>query len=63
MAVRALHERIQGMDQVDQESLSGWETFVPDEKRFLSVYPWLGQKKMASDYIGKIAQWVDRRQR
>ena len=51
------------MDQVDLESLSGWETFVPDDKRYLSVYPWLGQKKMAADYISKSAQWVDRGQR
>ena len=57
----ALQQRIQVMDQVDLEQLPGWETFVPDEKRFLSVYPWFGQKKMAAEYIGKSAQWVDRR--
>ena len=63
LAATALQQRFQAMDQVDLEGLPGWETFVPDEKRFLSVYPWFGEKKLAAEYIGKTAQWVDRRQR
>ena len=47
----------------DVESLVGWETFTPDEKQFLMVYPWFGEKKMAAEYIGRDAQWYDRRQR
>ena len=27
------------------------------------VYPWFGEKKMTAEYIGRNAQWFDRRQR
>ena len=63
LAVQDFTRRIEAMDQVDLESLQGWDSFTPDQKRFLAVYPWFGQKKTASEYIGHNKQWVDRNQR
>ncbi len=63
LAVRDFTRRIETMDQVDLESLAGWDSFTPDQKRFLAVYPWFGQKKTAAEYIGHNKQWVDRNQR
>ena len=63
LMAKALRDRVAAMDNADAESLPGWETFTPDEKQFLMVYPWFGEKKMAAEYIGRNAQWFDRRQR
>ncbi len=63
LMAKALRNRVMAMDNADAESLPGWETFTPDEKQFLMVYPWFGEKKMAAEYIGRNAQWFDRRQR
>ena len=63
LAVQDFTQRIEAMDQRDLESLAGWDSFTPDQKRFLAVYPWFGQKKTASEYIGHNKQWVDRNQR
>jgi len=63
LAVQDFTQRIDAMDQVDLESLAGWDSFTPDQKRFLAVYPWFGQKKTAAEYIGHNKQWVDRNQR
>ena len=63
LRVIALRDRVEAMDKADAESLPGWGTFTPDEKQFLMVYPWFGEKKAAAEYIGRSAQWFDRRQR
>ena len=63
LMAKALRDRVMAMDNADAESLPGWETFTPDRKQFLMVYPWFGEKKMAAEYIGRNAQWFDRRQR
>ena len=63
LAVQDFTQRIEAMDQRDLESLEGWDSFTPDHKRFLSAYPWFGQKRTASEYIGHNKQWVDRNQR
>ena len=55
--------QISKADEDDLNSLFGWETFNPDEKKFLAVFGWFGEKKSAAEYIGKSAQWVDRHQR
>ena len=59
----SLTNRLERADQADLEVIPGWETFNPDEKKFLAVYPWFGQKKSAAKYIGRTAQWLDRHQR
>ena len=50
-------------DEDDLIGLVGWESFTPDEKKFLAVFGWFGQKNLAAEYIGRSAQWVDRHQR
>ena len=55
--------QISKADEDDLNALSGWDSFEPDEKKFLAVYGWFGEKKLASEYIGRSAQWVDRHQR
>ena len=63
LMVTALRQCVEASDKAGAESLPGWETFTPDEKQFLMVYPWFGEKKMTADHIGRNAQWIDRRQR
>ena len=55
--------KIAKVDEDDLNNLLGWESFTPDEKKFLAVFGWFGEKKSAAEYIGKSAQWVDRHQR
>ena len=63
LMAKTMRDRVEAADMADVESLVGWETFTPDEKQFLIVYPWFGEKKTAAEYIGRDAQWYDRRQR
>ena len=37
--------QISKADEDDLNSLFGWETFNPDEKKFLAVFGWFGEKK------------------
>ena len=56
-------KQISKADEDDLNALVGWNSFEPDEKKFLAVYGWFGQKNLAAEYIGRSAQWVDRHQR
>ena len=56
-------QQISAADEDDLNGLEGWDSFEPDEKKFLAVFGWFGQKNLAAEYIGRSAQWVDRHQR
>ena len=56
-------QQISAADEDDLNALDGWDLFEPDEKKFLAVFGWFGEKKSAAEYIGRSAQWVDRHQR
>ena len=56
-------QQISVADEDDLNTLNGWDSFTPEEKKFLAVFGWFTEKKSAAEYIGKSAQWVDRHQR
>ena len=56
-------QQISVADEDDLNGLEGWDSFTPEEKKFLAVFGWFTEKKSAAEYIGKSAQWVDRHQR
>ena len=55
-------QQISVADEDDLNTLNGWDSFTPEEKKFLAVFGWFTEKKSAAEYIGKSAQWVDRHQ-
>jgi uncharacterized NAD(P)/FAD-binding protein YdhS len=61
--INRFRQQISAADEDDLNALDGWDSFGPDEKKFLAVFGWFGQKNLAAEYIGRSAQWVDRHQR
>ena len=61
--INRFRQQISAADEDDINALDGWDSFEPDEKKFLAVFGWFGQKNLAAEYIGRSAQWVDRHQR
>ena len=52
---------VKAVEQRQLQALEGWRTFDEDEKRFLAVLAWAGNKAKASAVIGKSKSWATRR--
>jgi len=52
---------VKAVEQRQLQALEGWRTFDEDEKRFLAVLAWAGNKSKASAVIGKSKSWATRR--
>ena len=52
---------VKAVGQRQLQALEGWRTFDEDEKRFLAVLAWAGNKSKASAVIGKSKSWATRR--
>jgi len=44
-------------DDAELESLPGWDTFSPDQKRFLTILPYYATKSAAAQSIGFDSRW------